>query len=74
MSLSKEQANWLQLLAKKSDEQQKMVLTGCKLDVIRYLHNLIKFVTYDKNVKISPRRREILVQKFIVFKKILCLV
>ena len=60
MFLQKQQANWLQVLAKRSEADQKDILRNCDSVVMEDLHNLIKFVGYDKNLKISPKLKDFL--------------
>ena len=60
MFLQKQQANWLQVLAKRSEADQKDILRNCDSVVMEDLHNLIKFVGYDKKLKISPKRKDFL--------------
>ena len=48
---------WLQTLARKPVELQVEVLNGCSSEFIQDLHNLIHFVVYDKNLKISEKYR-----------------
>ena len=55
MSLQKQQANWLQLLAKKPIVKQLEIVKCCNLKFIKDLHKLVKFIAYDKNLKISPK-------------------
>ena len=51
MSLQREQADWLQLLAAQPPPTQYAIVKNCNLDFIRDLNKLIKYVAYDKKFR-----------------------
>ena len=60
--LDREKCGWLQTLAKKPVNLQVKIVRGCNSDFIQDLHNLIHFVVYDKNLKISSKHKEFLIK------------
>ena len=57
MSLQREQADWLQLLAAQPPPTQYAIVKNCNLDFIRDLNKLIKYVAYDKNLEIPSKHK-----------------
>ena len=55
MPLQRQRANWLRLLAKKDTAEQYKIVKNCSPEFIKDLHELIKYIAQDKNVKISPK-------------------
>ena len=57
MFLQKQRSNWMQMLAIKPVAEQYKIVKNSNLIFIKDLHKLIKYVAYDKKVKISPLQK-----------------
>lgn len=57
MFLQKQRANWMQMLAAKPVAEQYKIVKNSNLILVKDLHKLIKYVTYNKKVKISPLQK-----------------